>query len=134
MQLAPAPAGFQWVYNRLETKFVKMFDGIAEEFAPHEYRMLPAAAAAFLAERSIVKEDPFDPTASLFAIVPEGDPVFGVPLPKEAVGIERLDRSHGDYVVKPSKDGIKSTAQVVPVQGQKLAIGLPDAPANPSTA
>lgn len=119
---APAPAGFQWVYNRLTTKYVKTFDGIAEEFAPHEYRMLSVATAGFLVERSSVKEDPFDPSRTLFAIVPEGDPNFSVPLPAEEVGIERMDRTHGDYVVKPSKDGLKTTAQAVPVQGQKLAI------------
>ena len=134
MQLAPAPAGFQWIYNRLETKYVKTFDGIAEEFAPHEYRMLSAATAGFLVERSIVKEDPFDPSRTLFALVPEGDPNFGIPLPQADLGIERMDRTHGDYVVKPSKDGIKTTAQVVPVQGQKLAIGLADAPVAPTAA
>ena len=122
MQLAPAPAGFQWVYNRLVTKFVKTFDGIAEEFAPNEYRMLSAATAGFLVERSIVKEDPFDPSRTLFALVPEGDPNFGIPLPQADLGIERMDRTHGDYVVKPAKDGIKTTAQAVPVQGQKLSI------------
>lgn len=123
-RLAPAPQGHQWVYNRLTTNYVKTFDGIPQEFAPGEYRMMTDAAAGFLAERSVVKEDPFDPSRTLFALVPDGDPNFGVSLAQSEVGIERLDRSAGDYVVKPSKDGIKTTAQATPVAGSKPAISL----------
>ena len=130
VQLAPAPEGFKWVYNRLDRKYAQMFDGISQEFQPHEHRLLRQSAAEFLAERSCVKEDPFDPSNNLFALVAQGDPNFDVELPQEALGIERLDRSAGDYVLRPSKDGIKTTAQATAVRstgpdvvrGQKPAI------------
>ena len=116
VQLAPAPEGFMWVYNRLDRKYAQTFDGISEEFAPHQHRLLRQSAAEFLAERSCVKEDPFDPSNNLFALVAQGDPNFDVELSQEVLGIERLDRSGGDYVFRPTKDGIKTTAQATPVR------------------
>ena len=122
MQLAPAYPGAKWVFNRLNLRYVKTFNGIPHEFQPGEYRCISEEAADFLAERSCVKEDPYDPTNNIFAIVREGDPAFGVPV-EGPLPVERLDRSSGDYIVKPrGKDDPKTTAQVIPVPGTLPAV------------
>ncbi len=115
MDLAPAPEGFKWTYNRMTEPFEKQFNGVPQCFAAGGFKLLPANTATFLSEHTCVREDPFDLSRNLYAIVLDVDPGFGKPFRKNDVGPELLDRSGGDYVVRPSEPGIKTKSRLTQV-------------------
>ncbi len=107
--LPQAPPGFRWAYNRLPVPYEQWFDGQTEQFHPHERKLLPEPTAQFLANRSCILEDVLEPGQSVFAVVLEDSPVFDIPY-TDPLPTERLDRSHGDYLVAPRKDGLHTHA------------------------
>jgi len=115
-QLAPAPPGFTWAYNRLETPWVGIpaqFDGIEYPFKPHEYRLLTDAIAEFLYNQSIVSYD-MAVNKGIRALSMTGKPGFGEPLTK-VVPDELIDRSSGDNPSGKGTGGLKTRAAKVAV-------------------
>jgi hypothetical protein len=108
------PQGFRLLYNRLDRKFEKMFDGVTYDFAPHETLMLKESEATWLRDRSVVKYDPFTGETT-HALVMDGEADFEQPY-TEPLGNELLSRATSDrYVLGDAS--VKTHVETVPVPG-----------------
>jgi len=109
------PEGFRLVYNRLNKKFERMFDGRTFGFAPHETLMLEEQIAEFIALRSVIKYDPFT-TEAVHALVMNGDPDFERPY-EEPLEEELMSRKTTDKYFLGNTGGAPTHPEVVPVPG-----------------
>ncbi len=109
------PAGFRLVYNRLDKKFERMFDGATYQFAPHETLMLPEAIAEFISLRSVIKYDPFTSDA-VHALVMDGDPDFEREY-TEKLEDELMSRKTTDKYFLGNTGGVATHPEVVGVPG-----------------
>ena len=108
------PPGFRLVYNRLDRKFERMYDGVPYCFSPHETLLLPQQVAEFVAPRSVIKYDPFSGEA-IHALVMDGDPDFERTY-EEPLGDELLSRETSDkYALGNTSE--KTHAEVMKVPG-----------------
>ena len=121
--IAHPPAGFRWVYNRLDTPYELQFDGMVYAFDSHEYRLVTLDVARFLWAHSIIS---YDPSTGKGLRALALDPFSPDQLePNEAVGFgeklvdpknaELIDRSRDDNPTGKSARGEKTRAAVVPV-------------------
>jgi len=109
------PNGFRLVYNRLDRKFERMFDGQVFQFAPNETLMLPELVAEFITLRSVIKFDPFT-NESVHALVMDGDPDFERAY-TEPLQQELLSRDTVDKYVLGNTGGLQTHPEVIPVPG-----------------
>ena len=110
-QLAPAPPGFKWAYNRLSKPYEgpqAQFDGIEYPFKASEYRLLHEPIAEFLHSQAIVSYD-MGSNKGRHALVLEGKPGFGEPMDAPQ-GDELIDRSSGDNPTGKGTGGLKTHA------------------------
>ena len=117
--VAKAPPGFAWLYNRLPTRYEGMFDLKLYSFEAGETRLVPSDVATFLNHNSVIKVD-LTTSKGVRALVPQiGDderehPEFGVPY-NESLGDEVIDRSLDDNPMQRGTGGLKTRAVRVPV-------------------
>ena len=131
--LVHPPAGFRWVYNRLDRPYESMFDGMVYAFDEHEYRLVTLDVARFLWSQSVISYDPtkrsgvralaLDPFSEDLIEAAEADG-FGEAL-VDPKNVELLDRSNDPNPVgKSAGAGIKTKPAVVPI-GNPSGTSLP---------
>lgn len=113
--LKAAPRGSQFIYNRLNTVFEKMFDGMPYTFDPHEERLMSVDIAAFMSRTSAISYEPVS-GQTVFALVTPDDPFYGVPY-EQPFGKELIDRSVTDNPMGRGTGGIPTQAKIVEVKG-----------------
>ena len=109
------PAGFRLVYNRLNRKYERMFDGVVYQFDPHETLMLAEQVAEFISVRSVVSFDPFM-NESVHALVMNGDPDFERPY-DEPLEDELMSRKTTDKYFLGNTGGAPTHPEVIAVPG-----------------
>lgn len=113
--LKKAPQGSEFVFNRLNKKFEKLFDGFPYVFEPLEERLMPKAIAEFMYRGSVIKYEPVT-GREIRALVTPDDPDYGQPY-EEDLGIELLDRSVNDNYTQRGTNGVPTKAKTVEVKG-----------------
>lgn len=132
--IAHPPAGFRWIFNRLNRPFENQFDGMVYAFDAHEYRLVTLEVARFLWSQSIISYNPvtrrglralaLDPY-SPDQLEPNEAAGFGESL-EEPKNVELIDRSQDPNPMGRSTHGEKTRAAVVSVTepgGTSLPLG-----------
>lgn len=113
--LKPAPKGSEYIFNRLNRKFEKLFDGLPYIFDAFEERLMPKAIADFMYRSSVIKYEPVT-GREVRALVTPDDPDYGQPY-EEDPGIELFDRSLSDNYTQRGTNGVPTKAKTVEVVG-----------------
>lgn len=104
--------GSEYIYNRLDRKFEKQYDGAVYIFDAHEVRLMPEAVARWFWAKSVISYEPVTGQEVRALVTPE-DPTFGVPF-EGRLGPELFDRS----LEAPVRiDGLNLTSKIVAVKG-----------------
>jgi hypothetical protein len=109
------PRGSEYIYNRLDHPFEKLFDGAVYEFDAHEQRLMPYDLAQFMYRTSVISFEPVTGQA-VRALVTTEDPEYGVPYDKP-LGLELMDRSVSDNYTQRGTDGVPTKVKILPVPG-----------------
>ena len=109
------PRGSEYIYNRLDHVYEKLWDGAVYEFDAHEERLMPYDLARFMYRTSVISFEPVTGQA-VRALVTTEDPDYGVPYDK-TMGAELLDRSVSDKYTQRGSDGLPTKSKIVPVPG-----------------
>jgi len=104
--------GSEYIFNRLNKSFEKMYDGVPYIFEPHEVRLMPEPVARWFWGKSGISYEPLTGVEERALVIPE-DETWGIPYEK-AIGPEYLDRSMSDSVVV---DGLRLKPGLVTVKG-----------------
>lgn len=110
------PAGWVWLWNRLNRQWEWQFDGIPQVFEPFEFRPVTEEIAGCLYAHSIISYS--DDGGVVRCLAVEGDEGWCVPL-EDPTNVELIDRTTDDNPIGWGTGGEETKAVAIKVPGAK---------------